>query len=66
MSAIAKAVEVMGNQSKLADALGVTPGFVSQWLNGVRPVPAVRCKDIEKVTNGKVKREELRPDVFGD
>lgn len=66
MNPVEKAIEIMGSQSKLAEAIGVTPSFVNQWLSGTRPVPPVRCKDIEAATGGKVTRLELRPDVFGE
>lgn len=35
---------------------------VSDWVKGVRPVPAARCVAIEKATAGQVTRQELRPD----
>lgn len=46
----------------LASKLGVTPGFVSQWRTGVRPIPIERCAAIEKATGGAVTRKDLRPD----
>jgi DNA-binding transcriptional regulator YdaS (Cro superfamily) len=46
----------------LASRLGVTPGFVSQWRTGVRPVPITHCVAIEKATQGMVTRKDLRPD----
>ncbi len=52
-----------GDGSRLARKLGVSPVLVSQWRNGVRPVPADRCPDIERATNGVVMCEDLRPDV---
>jgi DNA-binding transcriptional regulator YdaS (Cro superfamily) len=47
---------------RLASKLGVTPGFVSQWRTGVRPVPIAHCVAIEKATQGMVTRKDLRPD----
>lgn len=47
----------------LANKLGVSPAFVSQWKNGVRKVPVVRCPAIERATGGTVRCEDLRPDV---
>jgi DNA-binding transcriptional regulator YdaS (Cro superfamily) len=46
----------------LAAKLGVTPGFVSQWRTGFRPIPIERCTAIEQATAGVVTRQELRPD----
>ena len=49
----------------MADLLNpkVSRQAVYKWLE--TRVPPKRCADVERVTNGKVKREELRPDVFG-
>lgn len=65
MHPIKRAAEIAGGtQRHLADALGVSPSFISQWLSGIRKVPASMCQDIEDLTGGEVKCEELRPDVF--
>lgn len=62
-SAIARAVRNAGGASALARILNVTPGLVSQWVTGRRPVAAIHCLAIEAAT--AVSRHELRPDVFG-
>lgn len=46
-----------------AAQIGVVPILVSQWKLGVRRVPAEHCPEIERVTGGLVRCEELRPDV---
>lgn len=51
------------NAASLARKLGINPVLVSQWKNGYRAVPAERCPDIEVATGGKVRCEDLRPDV---
>jgi len=66
MEAIEKAVEIVGGQTNLANAIGVSPSFVNQWLSGQRPVPATRCRGIELATGGRVTCANLRPDVFGE
>lgn len=66
MTPIERAVELAGGQTSLATLIGVTPSFVSQWVTGARPIPATRCIAIEAATTGRVTREELRPDVFGE
>lgn len=63
MSALQKAIDVFPSQAAFAEALGVVPMTVSQWK--ARGVPAQRCRDIERVTERKVTRRELRPDLFG-
>ncbi|WP_269464900.1 transcriptional regulator [Mannheimia sp. USDA-ARS-USMARC-1261] len=45
----------------MARQLGVKPQAVQQWFK--TKVPAERCPEIEKFTEGKVTCEELRPDV---
>lgn len=53
-----------GMQTKLAESLGLESSvLVNQWAHETRRVPAERCPDIEKVTHGAVRCEDLRPDV---
>ena len=59
---MARAAEIVGGQTALAKACGVTVQAVSQWVRGIRPVPVERCADIERVTGGTVTRRDLRPD----
>jgi hypothetical protein len=42
---------------------GITKGAVSQWKLPGRRVPADHCPTIERLTNGEVRCEDLRPDV---
>lgn len=66
MKPIERAIEAIGTGQKgLADALGVTPQQVNQWVNGDRPVPAKHCLAIEGACSSAVTRHDLRPDVFG-
>lgn len=46
-----------------AAALGVTAEAVRKWE--MTRVPAERCLEIEKLSDGAVSRYDLRPDVFG-
>lgn len=63
-AALLRAIDSFPSQAAFAKALGVTPMAVSQWK--ARRIPPERCRDIERVTNGKVTRRDLRPDLFGD
>ena len=64
---IETAISLLGGQSELAQKLGLkSQGTISQWVTGRRPLPAIHCRKIEELTDGKVTRYELRPDVFGD
>ena len=60
---ITKAFKAVGSGSELARRLGVHVSMPSQWAMGHRPIPAERCIEIERITNGAVRCEELRPDV---
>ena len=53
-------------QIALAKSIGAAPSFVNQWVNGIRPIPPASCVAIERVTEGVVTREELRPDDWQD
>lgn len=64
MTPLEKAVEMFRSQAAFARALGVVPMTVSQWK--VRGIPADWCPHIERVTDGRVTRAELRPDLFGE
>lgn len=53
-----------GTSVAVAKALGVSPVMVTQWANGVKDVPPERCLAVERATEGKVTRADLRPDDF--
>lgn len=61
--ALDTAVAHAGTVQNLADHLGVTKGAVSQWKTDGRRIPAEHCPAIERLTNGTVRCEHLRPDV---
>lgn len=58
--ALALAIEIAGGKAALADLIGVTRQAVVQW----RRVPADRVIAVEKATRGRVKRHQLRPDIY--
>lgn len=53
----------LGGLSALARAMKVSPPTVHQWITGRRPIPVGRCPEIERLTNGQIRCEDLRPDV---
>ena len=61
---IKAAIEHLGNQKALADALSVSPSFISQCLSGHRKMPVEHCKRIESLTNGAVTKAQIRPDIY--
>jgi len=52
-------------QAEFAKAVGVTQSMVGHWLNGRCRIVAEKAVEIERATNHRVSRHELRPDVFG-
>lgn len=56
-----RAIQHVGGAARLAAALNISPQRLNNWQ--ARGVPAERCPDIERATNGQVKCEDLRPDV---
>lgn len=59
-----KAIELAGGQVFLAEIAGVKQPTVSYWLNTLGHVPAEKAVKIELGLNGKITRQELRPDIF--
>lgn len=57
------AASLLGGQAALASALGVSRGAVPQWKQEGRSIPAEHCPKVERLTGGKVRCEELRPDI---
>lgn len=62
MDGLDAAIKHFGSQASLAKAVGVVPMAISNWKK--RGVPPEKAKAIEKVTDGAVKRHQLRPDIF--
>jgi DNA-binding transcriptional regulator YdaS (Cro superfamily) len=60
--ALQKAIKVLGSQTALAKALGVTQTQIWNWLNRDSKVTAEYVLSIEKLTG--VPRHELRPDIY--
>lgn len=54
------AIEAAGGRNKLADLLGIRGESISGW----RRVPAERVLDIERLTDGKAARHQMRPDLY--
>jgi DNA-binding transcriptional regulator YdaS (Cro superfamily) len=53
-----KAIEKMGTQAALADAIGCRPNAISNWSE----IPPGRVEQIEKLTG--IPRYVLRPDLY--
>ena len=59
-----RAIAHFGNQSRLADAIGFSQHAVWHAVKrrSVSPKMAVA---IHKATRGRIRKEDLRPDIFG-
>jgi len=67
MTGLQKAIFLLGSQSALARALGISPQALSVWCVKKKLVsiePKNYVSEIVKITKGKVTKEELRPDIF--
>lgn len=56
--------EQVRSQSALARELGISPQAVDGWRKR-KQIPAERVLDIERITELKVTRYMLRPDIYG-
>ena len=64
ISPLDQAAYFFGSQKAMAEALGLTPNAVSLWKK--RGIPLKQAVRIEKLTDKKVTKEELRPDIFSE
>jgi DNA-binding transcriptional regulator YdaS (Cro superfamily) len=62
---VQKAIKILGSQTALAKALGISQQGISYLLRHTSKPTAEMAKRIEKVTKGKVTRSQLRPDLYG-
>ncbi|MBX3629331.1 MAG: helix-turn-helix domain-containing protein [Nitrosomonas sp.] len=63
MLSIKEVCQYVGGQAKLAKFLNISTSAVNQWVLGRRPIPARFCPEIERFSQGRVKCEDLRPDI---
>jgi DNA-binding transcriptional regulator YdaS (Cro superfamily) len=64
IQALQRARDILGNQTALAAAVGVTQPSVNYMLRSGRRVPAEWCLAIERATEGQVTCHDLRPDLY--
>ena len=62
---ILRAVEHFKNPSRLAEAIGYSQHAVWHAINIRKRVSPRMALAIHRATKGKVKKEHLRPDIFG-
>lgn len=66
MNAITRAIEHFGSQEKLAKALEVSQGAVSQYATGQKRPSAEVAIRLEEITKGEFRADDLRPDINWD
>jgi DNA-binding transcriptional regulator YdaS (Cro superfamily) len=59
LEVLKKAIEMAGGASNFALKVGVSYNTVLNWKNGRNSIPPMMCMNIEKITEGKIRREEL-------
>jgi DNA-binding transcriptional regulator YdaS (Cro superfamily) len=64
--ALAKIVEKTGSVSELARLIKANRTSVSMWVNGKRNIPAIFVKRLVSVSEGEVRKKDLRPDLYDD
>lgn len=60
--ALREAIKIAGSGVELAKRIGVTPQAVNQWLR--QGVPPSRVLAVERAVEGKVSRQQIRPDIY--
>ena len=63
MRPLEKIIEIVGSQSSVAAGLGVAPQVVNNWMRRGAVASPENCPALERLSNGAVTCEELRPDV---
>ena len=63
MSPIQVACKACGGGTALAAEIKKSPQFVSQMVQGDRPIPTDICPAIERGSSGATSCEDLRPDI---
>lgn len=53
-----------GGVNALGRDMGISPSTISRWLHRNRKPSAYHAIAIETYTNGAIKRETIRPDIF--
>lgn len=57
---VSVAIDAAGGVNKLAALLGIEQPSVSGW----RRIPAERVLEIERLTDGRANRHQMRPDLY--
>jgi len=55
-----------GSKADMAKALGISRTWMALVISGLRIPSPELALEIERITNGEVRRVDLRPDLFGE
>lgn len=61
---VEEAIRIIGSQGRLAQAIGSSQSAVSRMLLREIPITAEAAVGIERATNRKIGRWQLRPDLW--
>jgi len=64
IEALKAAYEMLGSQQAVAEVVGVKQPSVHKMLTEGKKVPGEWCLPIERATEGKITRYQLRPDLY--
>lgn len=64
VEAIRRAVEILGSQEALGEALGTCQATVNAWINRHGQIGAGKALDCHQLTCGMVSAHDLRPDLY--
>jgi|694.fasta_scaffold24071_9 DNA-binding transcriptional regulator YdaS (Cro superfamily) len=59
-----KLIAFFGGRKAAADAIGVTPSYLTMIKNGQRKFSPEKSIEIDRLTNGRISKSFLRPDIF--
>lgn len=61
--AVRQAFDALGGTSKAARQMGVVYVSAHQWVKGICELPILRAIQLEQLTNGQVRADQMRPDA---
>ncbi|PPK72652.1 DNA-binding transcriptional regulator YdaS (Cro superfamily) [Methylobacter tundripaludum] len=59
-----KLILFFGGRVEAANAIGVSPSYISMIKSGKRKCSPALAVLVDNITNGKVSKQELRPDIW--
>ena len=64
--AVLKIIDKYGSVSTIAKMLAISQPYASNFLTGKRKVPLKYVKKLVELSEGQVRKKDLRPDVYDD